>query len=183
LRNEFGGQVPAEGIEADGAFEGNAEAQELSMHAFGAKYAEVRVNEDTGEVRVPRPLGVFSVGRVINPKTARSQLVGGMTWGLSMALYEQSVLDPSFGDFVNHDLAGYRIPTWADVGRVEASWIEEADQHVNPMGAKGLGEVGIVGTAAAIANAIYHATGTRVRDLPITPDKVLLRSHSDGSDP
>jgi xanthine dehydrogenase YagR molybdenum-binding subunit len=143
------------------------------MHAFGAQFAEARVHRETGEVRVPRLLGVFGVGRVINAKTARSQLIGGMTMGLSMALHEESVLDPRFGDFANHDFAGYHIATNADVGSVEAYWIEEDDPHLNAMGAKGIGEVGIVGTAAAIANAVYHAAGIRVRDLPITLDKLL----------
>ncbi len=173
LRDEFGGVVPAAGLEADGAFNGNPEAQQFSMHAFGAQFAEVRVNEDTGEVRVPRLLGVFAAGHIVNPKTARSQFLGGMTWGLSMALHEESVLDPRFGDYVNHDFAEYHIATNADVGEIDVTWIDEEDPHVNPMGVKGIGEIGIVGTAAAIANAVYHATGIRVRDLPITLDKLL----------
>jgi len=173
LQEEFGGSVPAEGLEATGTFQANPEAQQYAMHAFGAQFAEVRVNEDTGEVRVPRLLGVFAAGRIINPKTARSQFLGGMTWGLSMALHEESVLDPRFGDYVNHDFAEYHIATNADVGEIDVSWIEEDDPHVNPIGVKGIGEIGIVGTAAAIANAVYHATGIRVRDLPITLDKLL----------
>ncbi len=173
LRDEHSGAVPAAGLEATGAFETNPDAQQYSMHAFGAQFAEVRVNADTGEVRVPRLLGVFAIGRVINPKTARSQLLGGMTMGLSMALHEASVLDPRFGDYVNHDFAEYHIATNADVGTVDVTWIDEEDLHVNPMGAKGIGEIGIVGTAAAIANAVYHATGIRIRDLPITLDKLL----------
>ncbi len=173
MRDEHGGTIAPEGLEADGGFAGNPAAQQFSMHAFGAQFAEVRVNEDTGEVRVPRLLGVFAAGRIVNPKTARSQLLGGMTWGLSMALHEASVLDPRFGDYVNHDLAEYHIATNADVGSIEVAWIEDDDPHVNPMGVKGIGELGIVGTAAAIANAVYHATGIRVRDLPITLDKLL----------
>src|SRR6266699_782303 len=173
LHEEYGGIVPADGLEASGAFDTNPEAQQFSMHAFGAQFAEVRVNVDTGEVRVPRLLGVFAAGRIINPKTARSQLLGAMTMGLSMALHEQSVLDPRFGDYVNHDFAGYHIATNADVGAIDVTWIDEEDLHVNPMGAKGIGEIGIVGTAAAIANAVFHATGIRVRDLPITLDKLL----------
>jgi xanthine dehydrogenase YagR molybdenum-binding subunit len=173
LHGEYGGIVPAEGLSASGAFDTNPEAQQFSMHAFGAQFAEVRVNADTGEVRVPRLLGVFAAGRIVNPKTARSQLLGGMTMGLSMALHEASVLDPRFGDYVNHDFAEYHIATNADVGTIDVTWIDEDDPHLNPMGAKGIGEIGIVGTAAAIANAVYHATGIRVRDLPITLDKLL----------
>jgi Molybdopterin-binding domain of aldehyde dehydrogenase len=116
---------------------------------------------------------VRATGRIINPKTARSQLVGGMTWGLSMPLHEESVLDPRFGDYVNDDFAEYHIATNADVGTVEVAFLDEDDPHVNPMGVKGIGELGIVGTAAAIANAVYHATGIRVRDLPIRLDKLL----------
>jgi xanthine dehydrogenase YagR molybdenum-binding subunit len=156
---------------AEAPADGNADRYE--MHSFGAQFAQVRVRADTGEIRVPRLLGVFDVGRVVNPKTARSQLIGGMTQGLSMALHEHSVLDPRFGHIVNHDFAGYHIASNADVGSVEAYWLAEQDPYTNPMGTKGLGEVGITGTAAAIANATYHATGTRVRDLPITLDKLL----------
>lgn len=173
LHDEYHGVIPAGGLEATGEVGDNSLAQSFAMHAYGAQFAEVRINIDTGEVRVPRMLGVFAVGRVINAKTARSQLLGGMTMGLSMALHEESILDPRFGDYVNHDFAGYHIATNADVGKVEVAWIDEHDPHVNPMGAKGIGEVGIVGTAAAIANAVYHATGTRIRNLPITLDKLL----------
>jgi xanthine dehydrogenase YagR molybdenum-binding subunit len=169
LQEEFGGSVPAEGLSASGTFQANPEAQQYAMHAFGAQFAEVRVNVDTGEVRVPRLLGVFASGRIIN--TARSQLLDGMTWGLSMALHEESVLDPRFGDYVNHDFAEYHIATNADVGEIDVTWIEEDDPHVNPIDVKGIGEISIAGTVATIANAVYHATG--IRDLPITLDKLL----------
>jgi xanthine dehydrogenase YagR molybdenum-binding subunit len=154
----------------------DAEADEpLSKHGFGAQFVEVRVNVDTGEIRVPRILGVFACGRILNPKTARSQFIGGMTMGMSMALLEETVIDAHVGGFVNHDLAMYHVPVHADVQEIEATWLDEFDPHVNPMGAKGIGEIGIVGTAAAVANAVHHATGVRIRDLPIRPDKLLDR--------
>jgi xanthine dehydrogenase YagR molybdenum-binding subunit len=150
-----------------------AQAQ-LSRHAFGAQFVEVRVDADSGEVRLNRVLGVFAVGRVINPKTARSQFIGGMTQGLGMALQEESVMDRGFGDYLNHDLAQYHVPVNADIEDIDAFWVEEQDDELNPMGSKGIGEIGIVGTAAAVANAVYHATGRRVRELPIRLDRVLV---------
>jgi xanthine dehydrogenase YagR molybdenum-binding subunit len=143
------------------------------MHSFGAQFVEVHVDRDTGEIRVPRMLGVFSVGRAINPRTLRSQLIGGMTMGLSAALHEESVRDPRFGHVVTQDFATYHISTHADVGDIDAVWLDEVDEHTNPMGSRGAGEIGIVGAAAAIANAVHHATGIRVRHLPITPDDLL----------
>jgi len=128
---------------------------------------------DTGEIRVPRILGAFAVGRIINPKTARSQLLGGMTMGLGMALMEESVTDAQFGDFVNCDLAQYHVPVHADIGAIEAFWVDEEDLHLNPMNSKGIGEIGITGTAAAVASAVHHATGIRVRDLPIHLEALL----------
>jgi xanthine dehydrogenase YagR molybdenum-binding subunit len=145
----------------------------VARYAFGAQFAEVRVDPMTGEVRVSRLLGVFAAGRIINPKTARSQLIGAMTMGLGMALHEESLLDPRFGDYVNRDLASYHVPVNADLEEIEAVCIDEHDSDVNPIGAKGIGEIGIVGTAAAIANAVHHATGIRIRDLPIRPDKII----------
>jgi xanthine dehydrogenase YagR molybdenum-binding subunit len=167
------GARPAVGAEAGAEAPANPDEERFALHSFGAQFAEVCVNADTGEIRVPRMLGVFSVGRIINPRTARSQLIGGMIMGLSMALHEESVLDPRFGHVVNHDFAGYHIAANADVGDIDAVWLDEHDPHTNPMGSRGIGEIGIVGAAAAIANAAYHATGTRVRDLPIRADRFL----------
>jgi xanthine dehydrogenase YagR molybdenum-binding subunit len=173
VMSDHDGAVPAGGLEVTAEMPDNPNVERYSMHAFGAQFAEVRVREDSGEVRVPRLLGVFAAGRIVNPKTARSQLLGGMTWGLSMALHEHSVLDPRFGHVVNQDFAQYHITANADVGTVEVHTLDEEDPYVNPMGSKGIGELGIVGAPAAIANATHHATGIRVRDLPITLDKLL----------
>jgi xanthine dehydrogenase YagR molybdenum-binding subunit len=152
----------------------DVEADEpLARHGFGAQFAEVRVNVHTGEIRVSRLLGVFATGAILNPKTARSQFIGGMTMGLGMALLEESVMDARSGDYVNHDLAGYHVATYADVADIDAVWIDERDDHLNPMGSKGIGEIGIVGTAAAVGNAVHHATGHRFRRLPIKLDAVL----------
>ncbi|PZS04749.1 MAG: xanthine dehydrogenase [Pseudonocardiales bacterium] len=173
--DECGGAVPAEGIDVHvDTADAIGAMSKVSRHAFGAQFAQVRVDVETGEVRVPRLVGVFGAGRVVNPKTARSQLIGGMTMGLSMALHEESTIDSRFGDYTNHDLAGYHIAANADVGEIDASWVEEIDHEVNPLGIKGIGEIGIVGTAAAIANAVYNAAGVRVRDLPIRLDRVLV---------
>lgn len=163
---------PGNSAEADTTDDVEAQ-KELARMAFGAQFAEVAVDVDTGEVRVRRMLGVFGIGKVMNPRLARSQLIGGMTFGLGMALMESGVVDHEFGGFANHDLAEYHIPACADVTDLEAVWIEEVDTELAPMGGKGIGEIGAVGSSAAIGNAVYNATGVRVRDLPITLDKVL----------
>ncbi len=171
--DQHGGVVPAEGLEV--TVDTTADLAELSAysrHSYGAQFAEVRVHVHTGELRVPRLYGVFAAGRILNPRTARSQLLGGMIFGLSMALHEDGVLDPVFGDFANHDFAGYHIAANADVADLRAHWIEEHDDELNPVGVKGIGELSNTGTAAAIANAVFHATGHRVRDLPITLERL-----------
>ncbi|WP_432044946.1 xanthine dehydrogenase family protein molybdopterin-binding subunit [Streptomyces asiaticus] len=171
--DEVSGAIPPGGLEERADTAEDVEARRaFSRHAYGAQFAEVRVDAVTGQVRVDRLLGMFAAGRVINPRTAGSQLRGGMCMGLSMALHENLETDPRFGDFANHDLATYHIAANADVRDVQAHWLEENDDELNPMGSKGVGELGIVGTAAAIANAVYHATGVRVRDLPITVERV-----------
>ncbi|GGZ44451.1 xanthine dehydrogenase family protein molybdopterin-binding subunit [Streptomyces bluensis] len=141
-------------------------------HSFGAQFAEVAVDPATGEVRVRRMLGIFAAGRIVNPLTARSQLVGGMTWGISMALHEEAVRDRATGGHYGADLAGYHVASHADVPHIEADWVDDVDPD-DPVGIKGIGEVGIVGAAAAVANAVWHATGVRHRNLPIRPDRVL----------
>ena len=165
---------PEDGLEASAdTTEFLKSREQLARYAFGAQFADVRVDVDTGEVRVSRLLGVFAAGRIVNPRLARSQFLGGMTMGLSMALLEESVIDAEFGDFVNKDLAQYHVAACADVESIEAHWIDETDDDLNPMGSKGIGEIGIVGTAAAVANAVFNATGRRVRDLPLRLDRVL----------
>lgn len=168
------GTLPNEGLYVTADTKEDArDKPPYARHAFGAHFAEVAVDADSGEVRVRRLLGVYAAGRILNPRTAHSQFVGGMTMGIGMALTEHSVMDSAFGDFTERDLASYHVPSHADVPEIEAHWVEEDDRHLNPMGSKGIGEIGIVGTAAALGNAVHHATGARLRELPLTPDKVL----------
>jgi len=164
-------ELPVTGRADTTASIGALQAQERQSH--GAQFAEVAVDTTTGEVRVRRMLGMFAAGRVVNPLTTRSQLVGGMTMGLSMALHEEAARDGVSGGQVNADFAGYHVAAHADVPEIEADWVTDHDPS-NPAGIKGVGEVGIVGTAAAIANAVWHATGVRHRSLPIRLDRVLL---------
>ena len=167
------GRTPPEGAKLTATGQLPKDFKAYSRHAFGAHFAEVKVSEVTGEVRVTRLLGMYGAGRIINPLTARSQFIGGMTMGLSAALHEESVVDARFGHVVTHDLASYHIASHADVPAIQAEWIKEFDAFFGPTGAKGIGEIGIVGVPAAIGNAIYNATGKRLRSLPFTPDKLV----------
>jgi xanthine dehydrogenase YagR molybdenum-binding subunit len=150
-----------------------SERQNYSMHSFGAVFAEVRVDRDLGEIRIPRIVASYGAGKILNAKTAHSQLIGGVVWGIGMALHEETLVDVRTARYVNADLAEYHVPVNADVGALDLSFVEENDSVVNPIGVKGIGEIGVTGVAAAIANAVYNATGVRVRDLPITLDKVM----------
>jgi xanthine dehydrogenase YagR molybdenum-binding subunit len=147
--------------------------KKFATHSFGADFVEVRVDDELGEVRVTRVVGAFAAGKILNPKTARSQLIGGIVWGLGLALFEHTERDSRSARVVTRDLADYHVPVHADVPMIDVIMIPEDDPHVNEIGAKGVGEIGITGVAAAIANAVHHATGKRVRELPITLDKLL----------
>lgn len=168
--------IAPDGFEAEGsvaAANATESYKAYSQHSYGAHFAEVAVDCDTGEIRMRRFLAVIGAGRILNPKTARSQIIGGMSWGIGAALMEETVLDQRYGHFVNHDLAEYHVPVNADIAGMEVVFLEEHDDKANPLGAKGLGELGVCGAGAAVANAVYNATGVRVREFPITLDKVL----------
>lgn len=150
-------------------------AEEKQQSTFGAHFVEVGVDSATGEIRIRRMLAVCAAGRILNPKAARSQVIGGMTMGAGAALMEELAVDKRFGFFVNHDLAGYEVPVHADIPYQEVIFLDETDPNTSPMKAKGVGELGICGVAAAVANAVYNATGARVRNYPITLDKLLDR--------
>ena len=149
--------------------------KKYQQSTFGAHFVEVGVDAATGETRVRRMLAVCAAGRILNPKTARSQVIGAMTMGVGAALMEELAVDKRRGFFVNHDLAGYEVPVHADIPHQEVIFLDETDPMSSPMKAKGVGELGICGVGAAVANAIYNATGVRVRDYPITLDKLLDR--------
>jgi len=148
-------------------------AKQYAQQTFGAHFVEVGVNAATGEIRIRRQLAVCAAGRILNPKTARSQIIGGMTMGAGAALMEEMIVDHRLGFFVNHDLAGYEVPVHADIPHQEVIFLDEVDPYATPLKAKGVGELGISGAAAAIANAVYNATGIRIRDYPITLDKLI----------
>jgi xanthine dehydrogenase YagR molybdenum-binding subunit len=163
----------AQGVEAKGEIKPGAMKEKYSQHSYGAHFAEVGVDADTGEIRLRRMLGVFTGGRILNQKTARSQALGGMIFGIGAALMEAAETDTRYGYFVNHDLAEYHVPAHADVPAIDAMFLPELDDKANPLKSKGLGEFSICGAGAALANAVYNATGLRIRDYPLTLDKVL----------
>jgi len=165
-----------DGVEATGRTIGQAQDPNytnFSQNTYGASFAEVGVDTHTGEVRLRRMLGVFAAGRIVNPKTARSQLIGGMIWGVSSALHEAAAVDPHRGCWVNGDLAEYVVPVHADIPDIEAILLDDHDEHANHLGMKGIGELGVCGTGAAVGNAVFNATGIRVRSFPITMAKLL----------
>ena len=162
-----------EGIAAEDVIEFGDLAQRFQQSTFGAHFVEVAVDVHTYEIRVRRMLAVCAAGRILNPKTARSQVIGAMTMGVGGALLEELAVDKKRGFFVNHDLAGYEVPVHADIGHQDVIFLDEVDEYSSPMKAKGVGELGLCGVAAAIANAVYNATGARIRDYPITLDKLL----------
>jgi xanthine dehydrogenase YagR molybdenum-binding subunit len=147
--------------------------RKFARATHSAVFVEVRVDEDLGTVHVTRVVSAVAAGRIVNPKTAASQIQGGVVWGIGMALHEQGIFDHRLGRPMNHSLAEYHVPVNADVGAIDVIFVDEEDEVVNPLGVKGVGEIGLVGVAAAIGNAVFHATGRRVRGLPITLDKVL----------
>jgi xanthine dehydrogenase YagR molybdenum-binding subunit len=163
-------------IEARGEAKPGDEAKTYAAHSFGAVFTEVRVDPDLGRIRVPRVVATYDVGQLLNAKTARSQLQGGIVWGVSFALFEHSILDPRSGRFVNANLAEYHVPVNADIGEIDVNFIDAPDLNFNPLGVRGIGEIGITGVAGALCNAVYHATGKRIRDLPITLDRLLVAS-------
>ncbi|HZF39758.1 MAG TPA: xanthine dehydrogenase family protein molybdopterin-binding subunit, partial [Blastocatellia bacterium] len=162
------------GIEEETAASPDDQKQsQYARNTHSAVFAEVKVDQDLGVIQVTRIVSAVAAGRILNPKTARSQVMGGIVWGIGVALEEESVMDQNFGRFINHNLAEYHVPVNADLHEIDVIFVEEKDSIVNPLGVKGLGEIGIVGVAAAIANAVFHATGKRIRGLPITLDKLL----------
>ena len=161
------------GMQADGEIKPGEMDKKYSQQAYGAHFAEVAVDMDSGEIRLRRMLGVFAAGRILNMKTATSQALGGMIWGVGSALHEEAIIDPRFGFFVNHNLAEYHVPVHADIPAIEAIFLPEVDDKTNPLKIKGVGELGICGAGAALANAVFNACGVRIRDYPLTLDKVL----------
>jgi xanthine dehydrogenase YagR molybdenum-binding subunit len=166
-------RLAPQGVEAEGSSTPAPDIRQFASYSHGAQFAEVGVDPITGEVRLRRMLGVFACGRILNPKTARSQLTGGMIWGVGTALTETNRIDERYGSLIAQDLGTYLPPVHADIANVDAYFLPEVDDKANTLGIKGVGEAGICGAGAAIANAVYNACGARVRDYPLTPERVL----------
>ncbi|MBQ0744171.1 MAG: xanthine dehydrogenase family protein molybdopterin-binding subunit, partial [Pseudomonas sp.] len=160
-------------MEAEASVKPGEERDGYATGTHSAVFVEVKVDEDTGMVKVSRVVSAIAAGRIVNPKTAGNQIVGGVVWGVGQALHEETQMDHHLGRFMNHNFSEYHIPVQADIGDIDVIFVEEHDEIVNALGSKGVGEIGIVGVAAAVSNAIFHATGKRVRDLPITLDKLM----------
>ena len=175
LKRLAGGTVAGArpGLEANGSSTGESDEEHYSFHSFGAQFCEVRFDEDLAQLRVTRFTSVFDCGRILNPKTARSQMIGGITMGLGMALMEETLRDPRSGAIVSNNLADYHVPVNADTPQFDIAFVEHPDTIFNSLGVRGVGEIGIAGVAAAVANAVYHASGRRVRDLPILSERLL----------
>lgn len=171
--DDIGGLPGPDGLEVKGSIQPGEDHDNYAQYSYGAQFAEVEVDMDSCEPRLRRMLGVFSAGRILNRKTARSQLLGGMVFGVGSALMEEIQLDPRYGAFMNRDLAEYHLPVHGDVPDFEVHFREVPDMKSNPLGTKGIGELGICGAGAAIANAIFNATGVRIRDFPVTLDKLV----------
>ena len=163
----------SQSIEAEGSAQPAADKASMTTQSFGAVFAEVAVDKDTHMVQVRRVVGTYDIGTLVNNKTGLNQLVGGIVWGVGFALHEETVIDPVYGRTVNENFADYHVPVNADIGDIDVSVLNIPDTRFNPLGSRGIGEIGITGTAAAVANAIYNATGKRVRNYPITPDKIM----------
>ena len=172
-------QAGLDSLEAEARWDPAEQGGGYSIHTYGAVFVEVRVDADLGLVRMPRCVAAYAAGRIINPLTARSQIIGGITWGYGQAILEASIFEPQLGRFLSKNLAGYLMPVNADIGDIDVSFVDDADPHASPLGAKGIGELSAVGVSAAIANAVFHATGVRVRDLPITIERLLKPAGAD----
>jgi xanthine dehydrogenase YagR molybdenum-binding subunit len=168
-----GSQAEAESDDEEKESSSSQQPKRFSKHAWGAQFAEVRIDPVLRQIRISRLVGAFAAGKIINPKTAHSQIMGAMVWGVGLAMLEHAEHDPLSGQIVTDNLAEYLVPVNPDIPTIDCFFVEEKDTAVNPLGAKGIGELGITGLAAAVANAVYHATGKRIRDLPVTIEKLL----------
>jgi xanthine dehydrogenase YagR molybdenum-binding subunit len=161
-------------VEATGSAEPSESKDSMSSYSWGAVFVEVAVDKYTHMVKVRRVVGTYDIGTLLNRKTGLNQLMGGVVWGISFALYEEAHVDPVYGRVVNESLAEYHVPVNADIGEIDVTVLDIPDVKFNPIGSRGIGEIGITGAAAAVANAIYNATGKRIREYPITPDKIMM---------